>query len=177
MIRLSSLVVVGIGMVLLLLAGCGGAECNKGVSSERIEAVDQAQLKTDLAAIDDYLATNNVANVQTHSSGIRYVITKAASGGTPCLENQVSVIYDVKFFPTLKLIESSRGSLSTFVLGTSNLTIQIPLLATQIMLPTFPKGTKATLYIPSGYANGAIATSTIPANSILVYTVELVGIR
>lgn len=171
MIRFNSLLVAGIAVSLLLLGGCGKPDCNKGVSSEKIEAVDQAQLKADLASIDDYLTANNVAGVQTHSSGIRYVISKTASGGTPCLENQVSILYELKFFPTLKLIESSKGTPVTSVLKTN------PFLGVQIMLPTFPKGTKATLYIPSGYANGAIATSTIPANSILVYTVELVGIR
>jgi FKBP-type peptidyl-prolyl cis-trans isomerase FkpA len=155
---------------LITLVSCGGPECNKGVSSEKIQAVDQAQLKTDIAAIDAYLAANNVKDVQTEPNGIRYVILKAASGGTPCLENQVSVVYDSKLITTLQTVDSSQGTTRSFILN------QL-ILGWQIMFPTFPKGTKATLYIPSVYAYGATANGSIPANSNLIFTIELLGIR
>lgn len=155
---------------LITLIDCGGPECNKGVSSEKIQAVDQAQLKTDIAAIDTYLATNNVKDVQTEPNGIRYVILKAASGGTPCLENQVSVVYDAKLMTTLQTVDSSQGTTRNFILS------QL-ILGWQIMFPTFPKGTKAMLYVPSGYAYGATANGSIPANSNLIFTIELLGIR
>ncbi len=157
-------------LALVTMAGCGGLECNRGVSSEKIQAVDQIQLKADIAAIDAYLATNNVKDVQTEPNGIRYVILKAASGGTPCLENQISVIYDAKLIPTLQTVDSSKGT-------TRNFTLNQLILGWQIMFPTFPKGTKAIMYIPSGYAYGATDNSAIPANSNLAFTVELLGIR
>ena len=170
MMRVKSILSVLLLLGILALAGCGGPECNKGVSSDKIEAVDQTQLKADIAAIDAYLAANNVKDVQIDPNGIRYVITKAASGGTPCLENQVSVVYDAKLLTTLQTVDSSQGTTRNFVLS------QL-ILGWQIMFPTFPKGTKATLYIPSGYGYGATASGSIPANSNLIFTIELLGIR
>ena len=171
MVQFKSIFYVLFFSILLTLAGCGGPECNKGVSSEKIQAVDQTQLKADIAAIDAYLAANpNITNVQIDPSGIRYVILKAASGGTPCLENQVSVIYDAKLLPTLQTVDSSQGT-------TRNFTLNQLILGWQIMFPTFPKGTKATVYIPSGYAYGPTTAGAIPGNSNLVFTIELLGIR
>jgi FKBP-type peptidyl-prolyl cis-trans isomerase FkpA len=155
-------------LALLTAAGCGGPECNKGVSSDEIQAVDQVQLQTDIAAIDAYLTANNVKDVQTDPSGIRYVISKAASGGTPCLENQITVLYEGKYLSTLKIFDSSQGK--SFILS------QL-ILGWRIVFPTFPKGTKATLYIPSGYGYGPTANGSIPANSNLIFTIELLGIR
>jgi len=155
---------------IVTMAGCGKLDCNRGVSSEKIQAVDQVQLKADIAAIDAYLELNNVKDVQMDPSGIRYVILKASSGGTPCLENQVSVIYDAKLIPTLQTVDSSQGATRNFVLN------QL-ILGWQIMFPTFPKGTKAAVYIPSGYAYGPTGSGSIPANSNLVFTIELLGIR
>ena len=168
--RLKSIFALAILVSLLLAAGCGGPECNKTVSSDKIDAVDQTQLATDAATIDAYLTTNNVANAQKNPSGISYVITKAVSGGTPCIENQITVVYDVKLIPSLKAVDSSKGAAVPFKLS------QL-ILAWQIMFPQFPKGTKAVLYVPSGFAYGATATGAIPANSNLIFTIELVGIR
>jgi FKBP-type peptidyl-prolyl cis-trans isomerase FkpA len=170
MMRINSISLFSILLSLLLLAGCSKLECNKGVSSDKIQAVDQTQLQADITAIDAYLTANKVKDVQTEPNGIRYVILKAASGGTPCLENQITVIYEGKLMSTLNSFDSSQGQGRSFILN------QV-ILGWQIMFPTFPKGTKATLYIPSGYAYGAAANGSIPANSNLIFTIELLGIR
>lgn len=170
MMRINSIFLFSIFLSLLWLAGCSKLECNKEVSSDKIQAVDQTQLQADITAIDTYLTANNIKDVQTEPNGIRYVILKAASGGTPCLENQVTTIYEGKLMSTLKTFDSSQGQGRSFILN------QV-ILGWQIMFTTFPKGTKATMYIPSGYAYGGTANGSIPANSNLIFTIELLGIR
>ncbi|MCU0369158.1 MAG: FKBP-type peptidyl-prolyl cis-trans isomerase [Cyclobacteriaceae bacterium] len=54
------------------------------------------------------------------------------------------------------------------------------LYAFQVGLPKLPEGSKATLYIPSGLGFGTDALTsggiTVPANSNLIYEVELVKV-
>jgi FKBP-type peptidyl-prolyl cis-trans isomerase FkpA len=166
--RFNSILSILFFLGIIILAGCGGPECNKGVSSDLIAAVDQTQLKADIATIDDYLVANNIKDVQKEPNGIRYVISKAASGGTPCLENQITVIYEGKFLSTGKTFDSSQGT---------NFILKDVILGWQIMFSTFPKGTKATIYIPSGYAYGSAGRTSIPANANLIFTIELLAIR
>ncbi|NJM26827.1 MAG: hypothetical protein HC859_16510 [Bacteroidia bacterium] len=53
----------------------------------------------------------------------------------------------------------------------------------KLVLPLLPNGTKATLYIPSGfgYGNNTIRDENneivIPPNSILIFEVELINVQ
>lgn len=151
---------------------CEELPCNKSVNQAQLDAVDQTQLQSDIAVIDAYLQSEGITAV-ADPSGIRYVVEKEGFGGTPCLENLVSFIYTGFFFNSGKEFQSgaTEDELRNLILGW------------QVILTQYPKGTKLTLYIPSGYAYGtegrktSETTYSIPPNSILVFDIEIMNIR
>jgi FKBP-type peptidyl-prolyl cis-trans isomerase FkpA len=159
---------IGFLGLLVYLPGCEDLPCNKSVDQSRIDAVDQVQLQADIQGIDAYLDAQGITAVKD-VSGVRYVVKTQGFGGTPCLENQVSVIYKGRLLATGKEFD---GGIAEFKLNEL-------ILGWQIVLPMYPKGTKLTIYVPSvfGYGSGGTATSTIPANSNLIFDIELTNIR
>jgi FKBP-type peptidyl-prolyl cis-trans isomerase len=164
-----------------------GVEGSKGIPANAIlmfeiqltdvvtSETEKQRLATDTVAIDNYLATNSI-NAVRDKSGLRYVITQLGTGSQPSLYSKVKINY------TGKLLSSG----TTFFSGTSEPSDSFDsrvinyLYAFQVGLPKLPVGSKATLYIPSGLGFGTqLITSdgvTVPANSNLVYDIELVGI-
>jgi FKBP-type peptidyl-prolyl cis-trans isomerase FkpA len=131
----------------------------------------QAQLDRLVAdgnTIDTYLSNNSIT-AQTHSSGIRYVITQEGTGATPTLYDEVkinfkvtllsdgSVVYNELFEPTAtfssRVINYPHGAL--------------------IGMQLLPEGGKATYYVPSVLAN---AMQNVPANSIVIIEVEMLDV-
>jgi FKBP-type peptidyl-prolyl cis-trans isomerase len=136
---------------------------------------EKQQLGADTVAIDQYLAQNSI-NAIRDKSGVRYVITEQGSGGIPNLYSKVSLTN------TGKLL--SNGT--TFFTGTSQPSFQFDsrvinyFYGFQAILPKLSVGTKATLYIPSGLGFGdetiTSGTVIVPANSNLVYEIQLLGV-
>lgn len=141
--------------------------CTKEVSAEKITGVDQTQLQKDITAIDAYLASKSITAVND-PSGLRYIISTTGDDARPCLESQVKVNYTGKLLTTGSVFDSSKNGPVTFPLN--NL-----ILGWQIGFVNFGKGTKATLYIPSGFAYGKNVAGSIPANSNLIFDIELIS--
>jgi FKBP-type peptidyl-prolyl cis-trans isomerase len=156
-----------IGSLLALLAGCNDEpSCTKQVAASKISAVDQTQLQNDIIIIDDYLASKSIVATED-PSGLRYVITKAGDDTRPCLESQVTVKYAGRLL-------SGKG----FDASVNPVSFQLSdlILGWQIGFPNFGKGTKATLYIPSGFGYGVNGSGTaIPPNSNLIFDIELIS--
>lgn len=156
-----------IGSLVALLAGCSDEpSCTTQVPASKINAVDQTQLQKDIVIIDDYLASKSIVATED-PSGVRYVITKAGDDTRPCLESQITIKYAGRFLNGTGFdaaVNPISEKLNVFILGW------------QIGFPNFGKGTKATLYIPSGFGYGANGSgTTIPANSNLIFDVELIA--
>jgi len=145
---------------------CNDEECSKNVSKSELNSVNQTQLAADVIAIDAYLDDENITAV-LDPSGMRYVITQQGSGSTPCLEDNITFKYKGMYLSDGSVFEESTVGI-TYPL--SNL-----ILGWKIVLPKLKKGTKATLYIPSGYAYGPNSSGTIPANTNLIFEIELVS--
>jgi FKBP-type peptidyl-prolyl cis-trans isomerase FkpA len=163
----------------LLLTAClpkVEMSCTESVPSIAWTSLNQTQLQADMLAIDTYLDALPVPVTAIEDpSGLRYIITTAGTGGVPsCLENNISVKYEGRFLNTGAVFDSSTTPVS-FPLG--NL-----ILGWQIGFLKLNKGSKATLYIPSGLAygvTGLVNQNTgaviIPPNSNLIFDVELVS--
>jgi FKBP-type peptidyl-prolyl cis-trans isomerase FkpA len=153
--------------LLALLTACSDEPtCTKQVSADKINAVDQAQLQNDIIIIDDYLASKSIVATED-PSGVRMVITKAGDDTRPCLESQVTVKYAGRLL-------SGKG----FDAAVNPVSFKLSelILGWQISFPNFGKGTKATLYIPSGFGYGVNGSgTTIPANSNLIFDIELIS--
>jgi len=163
--RLSILAVFIAGQ---LFQGCSkdATPCTIQVSEATLSAVNQTQLTADVKKIDDYLALNNIANVQ-QDHGLRYTITTNADGGGPCLESEIAVIYTGRLMSTGAIFDAS--ALAT------PFTLNNLILGWRLGFLHLSPGDVATLYVPSGYAYGAVQQTKIPANSNLVFEVQLVS--
>src|ERR1700741_1103412 len=117
-------------------------------------------LQEDVAAIDAYLADNHI-NAIKDPSGVRMVISVLGTGFPAQKNSKVDVDYIGKLF--------SDGS--TFDEGNIKTDLSSLIPGWRIALLTLPAGSKATLFIPSGWAYGSNTQTGIPANSILMFNV------
>ncbi len=150
-----------------LLTGCNDEPlCTKQVSADKISAVDQTQLQKDIVAIDDYLTSKSIVAIKD-PTGLRYVITKAGDDTRPCLESKVVVKYAGRLF---------NGAGFDAAVNPVSFPLNGLILGWQIGFPNFGKGTKATLYIPSGFGYGVNGSgTTVPANANLIFDIELIS--
>jgi FKBP-type peptidyl-prolyl cis-trans isomerase FkpA len=143
----------------------------------RARAHQAEQLPKDNAAIAEYIKTNNLtATAKKTAGGTWYVITKRGAGALPQTGQTVSVRYRGTVLATGKEFDASdrHGSAPfEFTLGRGQV---IPGWDQGIAM--LPKGSKATLLIPSSLAYGSRgAGGDIPADANLRFDVELVDIK
>ncbi|QSE97528.1 FKBP-type peptidyl-prolyl cis-trans isomerase [Fulvivirga lutea] len=146
----------------------------------------QEQLAIDVELIDNYLSSNGLQAEQT-TSGLRYIIHEEGSGEVAKARQKVKVDY------TGSLLNGNIFDTSYKDIAVQNNIydsrrepygpIQFTLGIGQVIsgwdegISLLNEGTKATLYIPSGLGYGRSAVSaSIPANSILIFEVDLVEI-
>lgn len=146
-----------------------------GCSEKTDELSDAEQLQKDTEIIDKWLAANSITAL-SDPSGLRYTITLEGTGVKPALTNKVTVKYTGKF---LKEGVTPANS-GVFDQATTAVTFDLANLIAgwQIGFQLLPKGSKATLYIPSGLAYGkGGAGGSIPANANLFFEVELIDVK
>lgn len=147
------------------------SSCTREVSQDLLDAVDKAQLAIDNKLIDDYITANKISGVQ-EINGIKCVIQKEGDGLIPCLENTVVVTYKGSFMSNGNVFDSRQLSPAEFPLNAL-------VLGWRMTFPSFPKGTKAILYLPSGYGYGpsGFPQGNIPPNANLIFEIELLNVR
>ena len=120
------------------------------------------QMETDQMLIDDYLE-NNSLTAQSTSSGLHYIIHTPGNSEHPDVSNTVILAY------TGKLLNGSEFDASTYF------TYQLSGLIEgwQEGVPLIGKGGSITLIIPSHLAYGDQSYPGIPANSVLVFDIQL----
>jgi FKBP-type peptidyl-prolyl cis-trans isomerase len=154
--------------------------------AKKAEKEGAKQMVIDNEILDAYMSENNIDPTKT-SSGLRYVITEEGSGDKPENGQVVQVNYagwilNGPYFDTsLESVAREQGLYQegrpyqpfSFALGQGRV-----IKGWDEGIALLNVGGKATLYIPSplGYGSRS-AGSTIKANSILVFDVELVGIQ
>jgi FKBP-type peptidyl-prolyl cis-trans isomerase len=121
-----------------------------------------AQFEKEVDEIDSYLESNNIPHIKD-LSGVRIVPTSLGTKLPAQLNSTVDVDYKGSLFSSGAVFEESKatGTLNGFIAGW------------QIALRKLPVGSQATLYIPSYYGYGNVATSKIPASSTLVFEVKV----
>ncbi len=138
---------------------------------ELIDIFDQEKQKEkDEEIIAKYVADNKLDMKKT-DSGIYYTIEKTGKGKNPTLENSVVAHYKGTFLDG-KQFDSSydRGEPTSFPLtGVVK--------GWQEAIPLLKPGGKGKFIIPSGLAYGPMARPGIPANSVLIFDVELKEVK
>ena len=170
--------IIGIAWVigLIIIQSCGkdsDPTCTKEVAADKISAVDQTRLASDITAIDNYLMKNGIV-AQAEPNGVRYTIASLGTGVTYCLESKVTATYK-----GLLLSDPTKAPFDQNTVG-ATFSLSGLILGWQLVLPKYaPVGTKLTLYIPSGYAYGSSVAGggKIPANANLIFEMEILAVK
>lgn len=124
------------------------------------------RLEQDVATIDSYLAANGLPAIKD-VSGVRMVIQTLGQELPAQHNSHVLVDYVGKLLADGSVFDQGTidDDLSRYIDGW------------KIAFTTLPVGSKAQLYIPSGYGYGSNSSGEIPANSILVFDVDFIDVE
>lgn len=144
-----------------LLGGCQQVDSPCTQATVATEAPQE-----EVTALKQYIETNNI-NAKADKRGFYYSVQKAGSGEKPTVCSSVTVNYTGKL-TNGEEFDSGRGvsfGLNQLIVGWQE---GIPLVA---------PGGSITLYLPPSLAYGSQEQNGIPANSILVFTIDLIKIN
>lgn len=142
----------------VMLASCLNTDAPPDISLEE-------QWTMDTTAIGKYLRSKNIIAMKD-PSGVRFVIDTQGAGFPPKAASSVNVTYTGRLLSEEVFDQGTNTTLAMKDL--------IP--GFQIGLSLMPAGSKARMYIPSGYAYGKNSVSGIPANSNLMFEVTLLSV-
>jgi len=137
-----------------------------------VKFVDIKNLDAEYAEIDQYIDDNNFTASIDSIYGTRYTIHRNGNNITPEPGAQVSVHYQGELLDGTVFDNSyDRGTPLTFTLGNGQLIKGFEMGVNQLH-----ENDSATIFIPSIYGYGSSADGPIPANSILVFGLEVLRI-
>lgn len=155
-----------------------------GIKSAKDKQAEMEQAAAKQKDIDDkliqeYLTKNNIKATKTES-GLYYSITKMGNGTAAAKGDTVVVNYT-----GINLNGSKFDSNVDSAFGHAGVPFEFPVGMGRVIrgwdegFTLLKKGTKGTLYIPSGLAYGANSPDPgrIPPNGVLVFEVELVNVK
>lgn len=126
----------------------------------------QEQFDKDIGIIDQFLAQNNI-NAQIDNSGLRYEIHEQGTGDTASPGDSIQVNFKGRMLTSGTVFNSGEAS---------NFFMDDLIAGWQIGIPLIREEGNITLYIPSLYGFGAFQDQNIPANSVLVFDIELLEV-
>lgn len=137
--------------------------CSKGDSCPTVTTSVPAGEVSNLRA---YIQSNSIS-ASEDSRGFFYTISDAGSNSKPSTCSSVTVNYIGKFTTGITFDQNNNVTfpLSQLILGWQE---GIPLIGT---------GGKITLYLPPSLGYGSKTVGSIPANSNLVFTIDLIAIQ
>lgn len=158
--------ILGLGFMIVLLTGC-----LKNTSSDICGYSDASVTATqsEIDSVQAYLATNGLTATK-HSSGMFYSITNPGTGVS--INNLCSVLrvtYKGKLKNGTTFDPGSDTAAVNFQLGNV-------IVGWQKGLPLIKELGKITLYIPPSLGYGNQAVGPIPANSMLIFDIDLLGV-
>lgn len=137
----------------------------------------EKQIKVDDQKIQEYIKSQNLANVQKTESGVYYNVTTPGKGPQAAAGDQVSVHYKLTNLEGKELESSYNNPMTggepfTFTLGQGQV-----IRGWDEAIQKLNEGSKATLIVPSPLAYGEQERGPeMPANSILRFDIELVKV-
>ncbi len=130
---------------------------------------EDSQADKDDIIISDYLTENNI-DATKHNSGMYFTITKEGFGSHPTQNSTVEVQYKGYFIDSTVFDQTTGSSTAEFPL------YQV-IEGWQIGIPLLREGGSGTFFIPSGLGYGGTALNGIPANSVLIFEVDLIDVK
>lgn len=123
------------------------------------------QARLDDSIIIAYITENNIEAIKD-TTGIYYTITKLGDGEFPKSNSTVIVNYK-GYLTNGSVFDQTTDQPRTFALNTL-------ILGWQIGIPFLSNGGSEILLLPSAYGYGQYKVGTIPANSVLIFEIDLV---
>ncbi len=146
-------------IILLVLFIAAFSSCKKDTPFDPVK-----QAADDDASIQAYIKANNITAIKD-PSGLYYQVIKAGTGAYPNSNSLVSGAY------TGKLLNGTVFDSNTF----SSTPLTGFITGWKIGIPHINTGGRILLLIPSALAYGNSASGSIPANSVLIFTIDLTG--
>lgn len=151
----------GILAIIILMSACKKEKCPY---TDPIITVPTAEI----TALEAYLASKNITNAIKDPSGFYYTILTPGTGTTAELCSSISINYAGKLTNEV-IFDQTLGTPRTFTLGR--------LIAGWIKgIPLIKEGGRILLYLPPSLGYGSESNSTIPANSILIFDIDLIRV-
>lgn len=145
--------------------------CKKSAPGNNCDLSKATAPASEVASLQAYITNNSITATQ-HSSGLFYTVTNPGSAITPTGCSAVTVKYVGRL---------TNGSVfdDSNLINANGITFALAQLISgwQIGIPVIQKGGTITLYIPPSLGYGGTASSMIPANSILIFNIELVNVQ
>jgi FKBP-type peptidyl-prolyl cis-trans isomerase len=146
----------------------------------KAEAGEKAKVQavTDDKLIQDYLKAKGITNAKKTASGLYYVIRTEGTGPNAAAGQKVTVNYTGENMSGEKFdsnVDPKFNHVEPFKFDLGNHSV---IAGWDEGVALLNKGSKATLYIPSGLAYGPNARGPqIPANAILIFDIELLDFQ
>ena len=155
--------------ILVLLVSVSCNKDNGGSSTCPYSDYTVTVPAAELTSVENYLASKGITNATKDSRGFYYTIQAAGSGtvATPC--SSITIFYKGKLTNDT-VFDQTGASPRTFVLG--------QLIPGWIKgIPLVKPGGSITLYLPPSLGYGSTANGPIPANSILIFDIQLQNVQ
>ena len=158
-------------IVILSFSGCLKSGSNS--SSCSYDACATVAPTAEINAVQSYLSANSLTAIQ-HCSGLFYTITQPGTGATPTVCNNVVINYEGRL---------TNGTVFDQSTSPANFPLSNLIKGWQNGLPLIKVGGSIMLYVPPslGYGSTAVPASGtrpgIPANSILIFKIDLLGVQ
>jgi FKBP-type peptidyl-prolyl cis-trans isomerase FkpA len=143
-----------------------GLSACKSDKTEPFDAAKQAAI--DDAAIQAYIKANNITATKD-ASGLYYQVLTPGTGAYPTASSTVTVQY------TGKLLNGTGFDSGTYTTGLATTSNVIE--GWKVGIPHINTGGRLLLLTPSALGYGNKETGPIPANSVLVFSIDLTGIK
>ncbi len=146
-------------LLVMLFAGCKKESCDY---NECAMVAPQAEVQM----VETYLASKGILAMK-HCSGMYYRIDQQGSGKAPTACSTVDVAYEGKLTNGVTFDQQTSR--------TFRLAELIP--AWRNGIPRVNAGGTIYLYVPPSLGYGSMANGPIPANSVLIFEIDLLGVH
>src|SRR5215203_3267196 len=158
-----------ISLISLVLINCKKNDSDSGPQQCTYDSCAIKAPAAEIQSVKDYLATNSITATQ-HCSGLFYKIENAGTGVAPNACSYVTIKYVGKL-TNGTIFDQTQGNntysnyLTSLIRGWTN------------GVPYIKTGGRIILYIPPTLGYGSQGSGPIPANSVLIFDIDLLGVQ
>lgn len=142
--------------------------CKKSDTATTPTVDPAVQAKIDDDKIQAYLKANPSITATKDASGLYYQVITPGSGTAPTVKSTITIAYTGKLLDdgsTFQTLPNYTDVLANLIQGW------------KIGVPFIKPGGRIILYIPSALGYGTVPKTGIPANSVLVFTIDLFAVQ